>query len=250
MNNEKLQKDGEKAYKILADQLRISTGKAKDMIDRGLVYSHGKKLTIARALMPKDTVFKVEQIQSVQMIFADDNMLVLNKPAFVNSEELELRYGYPLLHRLDRETSGVLILVKNDEFRAKAIKAFKNQQVYKEYLAVVDGIIAEGGIIDAPLKITKGHKAGAVVDKKGDKAITEYEPLAVMGKKTKLKIVIKTGRTHQIRAHLKHLGNPIVGDRNYGGSEAKRVMLHAFKLKLFEYDFTAEEPKEFVNFER
>lgn len=248
MNTEKLKTDGEKAYKLLADQLKISAGKAKEMIDRGLVYSHGKKLTIARALMPKDTLFKVEQIENVQMILADDNLLVLNKPAFVNSEELELRYGYPLLHRLDRETSGVLMLVKNEEFREKAIGEFRNQKVYKEYLAVVDGIIAEGGVIDAPLKITKGHKAGAVVDKKGEKAVTEYEPIAVMGKKTKLKIIIKTGRTHQIRAHLKYLGYPITGDRNYGGSEAKRVMLHAYKLKLFEYDFVAEEPKEFINF--
>jgi 23S rRNA pseudouridine1911/1915/1917 synthase len=248
MNNEKLTKDGEKAYKILADQLKISTGKAKDMIDRGLVYSHGKKLTIARALMPKDTIFKVEQVQSVQMILADDNLLVLNKPAFVNSEELELRYGYKLLHRLDRETSGILMLVKNDEFQERAIKEFRNHKVYKEYLAVVDGIIAEGGVIDAPLKITKGHKAGAVVDRKGESAITEYEPIAVMGKKTKLKIVIKTGRTHQIRAHLKHLGYPITGDRNYGGSEAKRVMLHSHKIKLLTYDLVAEEPKEFINF--
>ena len=248
MNNEKLEKDGEKAYKILADQLRISTGKAKDLIDRGLVYSHGKKLTIARALMPKDTIFKVEQVQDVQMIFADDNLLVLNKPAYVNSEEIELRYGYRLLHRLDRETSGILMLVKNEEFREKAIREFKAQRVYKEYLAVVDGIIAEGGVIDAPLKITKGHKAGAVVDKKGEVAITEYEPLSVLGKKTKLKVVIKTGRTHQIRAHLKHLGKPIVGDRNYGGSEAKRVMLHSYKIKLLDYDFIADEPKEFINF--
>jgi 23S rRNA pseudouridine1911/1915/1917 synthase len=140
------------------------------------------------------------------------------------------------------------MLLKDEEFRAIAIKEFKNQKVYKEYLAVVDGIIAEPGVIDAPLKITKGHRASTVVDKKGESAITEYEPIAVMGKKTKLKIVIKTGRTHQIRAHLKHLGNPIVGDRSYGGSEAKRVMLHAYKLKLFEYDLTAEEPKEFINF--
>lgn len=250
MNEERLIKDGEKASKLLADQLGISTGKAKDMIDRGLVYSHGKKLTIARALMPRDTVFKVEQIEKVQMILADDNLLVLNKPAFVNSEELELRYGYPLLHRLDRETSGVLMLVKNEEFRQKAINEFRNQRVYKEYLAVVDGIIPEGGVIDMPLKITKGSKASAVIDKKGEKAVTEYEPIAVMGKKTKLKIVIKTGRTHQIRAHLKHLGNPIAGDKAYGGSDGKRVMLHSYKIKLLQYDFTAEEPKEFVNFEK
>lgn len=248
MNTDKLKQDGEKAYKILATQLRISTGKAKDMIDKGLVYSHGKKLTIARALMPKDTVFKIEQIADVKKIFEDDNLLVINKPAFVNSEDLELKFGYPLLHRLDRETSGVLMLVKNEEFRAKAIKAFKNHLVYKEYIAVVDGIIPEAGIIDAPLKITKGHKAGAVVDKKGDKAITEYEPLAVFGKKTKLKIIIQTGRTHQIRAHLKHLGNSIVGDKTYGGSDSKRVMLHSYKIKLFDYDFVVEEPKEFSNF--
>jgi len=250
MNNEKLLKDGEKAYKILAAQLNISTNKAKDMIDMGLVYSHGKKLSIARAMMPKDTVFKVEQVEKIEKIFEDANLLVVNKPAFMDSEMVEKKLGVQLLHRLDRETSGVLMLVKDEEFRQKAIAAFRKHEVYKEYLAIVDGIIAEGGVIDAPLKVVKDGKAKAVVDKKGDTSITEYEPVAVMGKKTKLKLVIKTGRTHQIRAHLKHIKFPILGDTNYGGQPSKRVMLHAHKVKIFSYEFVAKEPKEFVNFEQ
>jgi len=250
MNNDKLLKDGEKAYKILAAQLNISTNKAKDMIDMGLVYSHGKKLSIARAMMPKDTEFKVEQVEKIEKIFEDANLLVVNKPAFMDSEMVEKKLGVQLLHRLDRETSGVLMLVKDEEFRQKAIAAFRKHEVYKEYLAIVDGIIAEGGVIDAPLKVVKDGKAKAVVDKKGDTAITEYEPVAVMGKKTKLKLVIKTGRTHQIRAHLKHIKFPILGDTNYGGQPSKRVMLHAHKVKIFNYEFVAKEPKEFVNFEQ
>jgi 23S rRNA pseudouridine1911/1915/1917 synthase len=250
MNNEKLLKDGEKAYKILALQLGISTGKAKDLIDMGLVYSHGKRLTIARAMMPKNTEFKVEQVDKIEKIFEDANLLVVNKPAFVDSETIEKKFGIQLLHRLDRETSGVLMLVKNEEFREKAIAAFRRHEVYKEYLAIVDGLIAEGGVIDVPLRIVKDGKAKAVVDKKGDTAITEYEPVAIMGNKTKLKVVIKTGRTHQIRAHLKHIKFPIIGDTNYGGQASKRVMLHAHKVKMFNYEFTAKEPKEFVNFEQ
>lgn len=237
----------DKASSILAKQLGISGGKAKDMIDRGLVFSHGKKIMIARAMMPVTTEFKVEKLQKPRVIFENNDFIVVDKPPFMTSDEVELAVGATLVHRLDKDTSGVLALAKNEETLKAAIDAFKKREVYKEYVAIVQGVVAEGGVIDVPLLIKKGTNAKATVDKKfGKSAKTIYEPLEMMAKKTKLKVIIETGRTHQIRAHMKFLKHPILGDVNYGGAEAKRMMLHSKVLRLLGKEFTAEEPKDFV----
>jgi 23S rRNA pseudouridine1911/1915/1917 synthase len=237
----------DKAASILAKQLAISVGKAKEMIDRGLVFSHGKKIMIARAMMPITTEFKVERLQKPRVIFENADIVVVDKPPFMTSDEVEEELKATLIHRLDKDTSGVLALAKNEEYLAKAIEAFKKKEVYKEYIAVVQGIVAEGGVIDEPLLIKKGTSARAMVDRKyGKSAKTIYEPLEMMAKKTKLKVVIETGRTHQIRAHMKFLKHPILGDVTYGGAEAKRMMLHSKILRLLGREYTAEEPKDFV----
>ncbi len=237
----------DKAANILAKQLEISVGKAKDMIDRGLVFSYGKKIMIARAMMPINTEFKVEKLLKPRVIFENSDLIVVDKPPFMTSDEVELAVGATLVHRLDKDTSGVLALAKNEETLEKAINAFKKREVYKEYVAIVQGIVAEGGVVDVPLLIKKGSSAKAIVDKKfGKSAKTIYEPLEMMSKKTKLKVVIETGRTHQIRAHMKFLKHPILGDVAYGGAEAKRMMLHSKVLRLLGQEFKAEEPKDFV----
>lgn len=239
--------EGDKAYNILAKQLKISGGKAKEMIDRGLVYYHGKKILIARAMMPLDAEFKVEKLQKPRTIFENDDLIVVDKPPFMTSDEVEVAVGATLVHRLDKETSGVLALAKNEETLKAAIEAFKKREVYKEYIAIVQGVVAEGGVVDVPLLIQKGSNAKATVDKKfGKTAKTTYEPLEMMAKKSKLKIVIETGRTHQIRAHMKFIKHPILGDTLYGGAEAKRVMLHSKTLRLLGHEFSAEEPKDFI----
>lgn len=240
----------EKAYKLLAAQEGISNSEAKSLIDRGLVYVGNSKVMIARGEISPKTVFIVQKIEKIRPIFEDDNLIVVDKPAFVNSDEVERQFkGAQLLHRLDRETSGVLMLVKNEEFRLKAINAFKKDEVYKEYVAWVDGIVSEAFVIDQPL-ITekKGNKAYTKVAKKGKPAITEVSPLEVSAKKTKVQLIIHHGRTHQIRAHMKFAQHPIIGDENYGGRPSKRVMLHAKKVVLMGQTFEAPEPKVFAHF--
>ncbi|MCK4975218.1 MAG: RNA pseudouridine synthase [Sulfurimonas sp.] len=241
----------EKAYKILAIQEGISNSQAKSMIDRGLVYVGNKKVMIARGEIDAKTIFRVEKIEKAKPIFENDDLIVIDKPAYVNSDEIERQFKPAvLLHRLDRETSGVLMLVKNEEFREKAIQEFKKDKVYKEYIAWVEGIITEYTDIDKPILTTKkNNRATSNVSSKGKPARTEVTPDIVSGNKTKVICIIHHGRTHQIRTHLRYIEHPIVGDEQYGGRRAKRVMLHAHKVRLLGMEFVVPEPKAFVHFE-
>jgi 23S rRNA pseudouridine1911/1915/1917 synthase len=241
----------DKAYKLVSLQEGVSNTQAKSMIDRGLVYVGNKKVMIARGELDEKTMFIVQKIEKIRPIFENDDLIVLNKPAFVNSDEIERQFKPAvLLHRLDRETSGVLMLVKNEEFREKAIAEFRKDKVYKEYIAWIEGILSEPIDIDKPiLTQKKNNRATSNVSAKGKPARTEVFPDLVSGGKTKVKCIIHNGRTHQIRTHLRYIDHPIVGDEQYGGRRAKRVMLHAFKVRILGMEFTAPEPKEFINFE-
>ena len=241
----------EKAYKLLAKQEGISNSNAKSMIDRGLVYVGNKKVMIARGEIDERTMFRVIKIEKAKPIFENDDIIVIDKPAYVNSDEIERQFrGTRLLHRLDRETSGVLMLVKNEEFREKAIKEFAQDKVYKEYIAWVEGIVTEPIEVDKPIVTQKkNNRAYSNVSPKGKPAKTEFFPDIVSAKKTKVKVIIHNGRTHQIRVHARYIDHPIIGDEQYGGRRAKRVMLHAHKVRLLGMEFTAPEPKSFKTFE-
>lgn len=236
-----------KAYKLLALQEGISNSQAKTLIDKGLVYIGTRKVLIARGNISDKTKFRVEKIEKTRVIFENKEMIVVDKPAFLSSEEIERQYkDARLLHRLDRETSGVLVLCKNEEFRLKAIEEFKHDRVYKEYIAWVDGMVIEEFEINKPI-VTEKHnnKAKSKISENGKPARTEVFPLMVVNKKSKIKLVIHQGRTHQIRVHLQSENLPIMGDELYGGRKAKRMMLHAHKMKLLGMEFTSPEPKEF-----
>ncbi len=240
----------EKAYKLLALQESISNSQAKTLIDRGLVYVGNKKVMVARGELPLKSTFKVSEVAKVVPIYEDDDLVVVNKPAFLNADEVEHQFpGTQLLHRLDRETSGVLILVKNEEFRHKAISEFKKHNVYKEYTAWVEGMFTEPEVIDKAILTEKRHnKAYSKISPKGKPAHTEVTPLEVVGKYSKVKVVIQEGRTHQIRVHLRSIGYPVVGDELYGAKRSTRVMLHAKKVVLLGKTFVADEPKIFAHY--
>lgn len=236
----------EKAYKILAKQKNISNNEAKELIDSGLVYAKGQKVMIARALMSENTKFSVEEMPKPSVIFEDENLIAINKPAAITSEKISQIYKFPLLHRLDKDTSGVLLLVKNDEFASLAINEFKKMKVEKIYVAAVRGIMSEEVVVNEPI-LTIKNKNGAFskISKDGKEAISEISPLMVVGKKTLVKVAIKTGRTHQIRVHLASLNLPIVGDEKYGKNSANRMFLHAYCITLLDYKFKAPIPREF-----
>ncbi len=241
----------DKAYKLLAKQLEISGKRAKELIDRGLVYVGDRKLKIARATLPSDTKFRVEMPAKIKKIYEDENLLAVNKPAFLDSYEVEaLISGASLIHRLDRETSGVLLLAKNEDFLKKAIESFRNRNVKKFYTAWVEGVVYEEMLIDAPIHTIKGPKSISKINKRiGKEAITIVKPNEVQGKKSKVDIEIKTGRTHQVRLHLAYVGHPIVGDEQYGSpTKSKRVLLHASKVEIFGQEIIAPEPADIIKY--
>ena len=235
----------EKAYKLLAAQENISNNEAKALIDAGVVSASGRKIVVARAQMNVNTTFKVQKIAAPKIIFEDDNILAIDKPAFLTSQSVEERFNFELLNRLDKETSGVLLLTKNDEFRQKAIREFRN--VKKTYIAVLDGIIAEDIVVGSPiLTIKTSGVAFSKISPNGKTALTTITPMMLSGKKTLAKIMITTGRTHQIRVHAKSVNHFVIGDEKYAKNIAKRLYLHSFETEILGYKFRAEIPQDFA----
>lgn len=236
----------EKAYKLLAKQENISNNEAKDLIDAGLVSAKGQILRVARAEMSENTKFSVQKVAKPIIVFENDDILVVNKPPFFVSEKLEKIFKFKLLNRLDKETSGIVLLYKNEEFKERAIKEFKNMRVKKTYIAIVQGIVSEEMEFDEPILTIKG-KTGAFsrISPHGKSAITRIFPLMISGKKSLVKIEIDTGRTHQIRVHLSNAGFGIIGDEKYAKNSSKRMFLHAYELELLDLKFRAKIPNDF-----
>ncbi len=237
----------QKAYKVLALQLGISNKRAKELIDRGLVYIGDKKVKIARGEVKENTKFRVEMPTDIEIIYQDEKIVAVNKPPFIDSYEIESAIdGAKLLHRLDRETSGVLLLSRDESFRERAVEEFRQKRVKKYYTAWVEGVVAEEIIIDEPIFTIKTTKAISKIDKKkGKPALTRVYPDIIQGKKSRVDIEITTGRTHQIRLHLSYVGHPIVGDELYGSkTKSKRVLLHSRAIELLGMKFEAKLPKD------
>lgn len=185
----------------------------------------------------KSTPADVETLK----IYEDDNVLVLNKPVgllsmakgeFTTESTLE-DYGL-LVHRLDRDTSGVVILAKNEATQKMLRNQFQEHRAHKAYYAVVNGRPKlDEAVIDLPLARNLKHPTTFQVDPSGKPAKTIYKVIKTDDKHSLLELKPISGRTHQLRVHLKYLGCPIVGDRVYNKeSAAPRLMLHAAALEI------------------
>lgn len=234
---------GEKAYKLLALQRNISTNKAKDLIDSGRVSIKGKRLLIARTLLPLNTKFEVLATPCV-VIFEDDDILALDKSVGIESYSLLKTYPhYKLINRLDKDTSGVILLAKNEKMRQKAIQAFKQKEVEKMYFALIEGKVYEEINIEKKISTQKDSKAKSHIDNEGLHAQSIVTPLQTFTHTTLVSVQIPTGRTHQIRIHLKSIKHPIIGDIIYNKTsliKAKRLMLHCQKTSLLGYTFESK----------
>lgn len=180
----------------------------------------------------------------VSILYEDDEILVANKPAgmLTDLRALQKALNQPLIlvHRLDKETSGALILAKTPKAKDKMVDLFKVHKVRKHYLAIVDKPLekAEGKIENF---LGKKHSYqgqtiyGAVDEKKGQRAITYWKRLAQCKSASVVLCEPYTGRTHQLRVHLSGMGHPILGDVQYGkkfmsGYKPRRNLLHAYSI--------------------
>ncbi|MCI9016990.1 MAG: RluA family pseudouridine synthase [Clostridia bacterium] len=155
----------------------------------------------------------------------------------------EIRPG--IVHRLDKDTSGIIIVAKNDKAHINLSEQIKNRQIKKTYIALVRGTIKEkSATIDMPIARSTKDRKKMAVDKKGKNAITHFKIEKRYDKYTLLEIDIETGRTHQIRVHMSEIGYPIVGDTVYSNGKNEFGItgqcLHAKKLK-FKHPITQEE---------
>ena len=154
------------------------------------------------------------------------------KGEFTTESTLE-DYGL-LVHRLDRDTSGVVILAKNEATQTMLRKQFQDRKAHKTYYAVVDGRPKlDEAIINLPIARNLKQPTTFMVDPKGKPAETYYKVIRSDGTHSLLELKPTTGRTHQLRVHLKYIGCPIVGDKVYNAeSKGKRLMLHAYSLEI------------------
>lgn len=177
-----------------------------------------------------------------RILFEDDDLLIYNKPAQVTSDAALLKVLKPhgtyfLVHRLDKETTGAIILARTKEIEKQLIDAFRTQDVQKHYVALVDGTPKEmGGTIENRLGKVGGFEGqtlyGKVTSKDGLAAKTVWKLLKSSRNTSLIECSPKTGRTHQIRVHFSQMGHPLIGDYQYGKHfrsklRPKRVMLHA-----------------------
>ena len=166
----------------------------------------------------------------------------------------ELRPG--IVHRLDKDTSGLLLVAKNDASQLALSEQLSARSMEKHYRALVEGNLREdSGRIEAAIARSKKDRKKMAVDEEGREAITEWTVLQRGNGVTLLDVHILTGRTHQIRVHTKHIGHPVCGDPIYGspkGAKVSRLMLHAYSLTFTHprtgerMTFTADLPEEFI----
>lgn len=270
---------------------KISRTAIQRKIEEGTIRVNGEKTKSSYKVTTNDMI-EIQEVEAkeielkaqdipIEIVYEDEDIVVVNKPkglvvhpaignpdgTLVNAimaickETLsgiggEIRPG--IVHRLDKDTSGLLIVAKNDTAHIKISEQIKNHEVRKTYVALVRGRVKENeATINMPIgRSTKDRKKMAVI-KSGKEAITHFKVLKRYEKYTLLEINIETGRTHQIRVHLSQIGYPVVGDYMYSNGKnefgVEGQMLHArrleFKHPITErrMDLIADYPKYFKN---
>ncbi len=210
------------------------------------------------------TNWQAEKI-TIDIVYTDNDLIVINKPAgmithpgaanpnktlanalLFYDKKLKKIARAGIVHRLDKNTSGLLVVARNEKSRQFLIKQLENHSVKREYNAIVYGHIIAGGTIEKPIGRDKNNRIKQAITNSGKKAITHYRVIKKYNDFTLVKLLLETGRTHQIRLHMLSIGHPIVGDDLYsvknkfpkGISEklkttiknSKRQALHAKKL--------------------
>ena len=279
---------GERLDRHLAARLAVSRSRARRRIDEARVRVDDRPAkashplaageTIAADVPPPAADDRVEpEAGDLAVLWADADLVVVDKPAGLTVHPgagratgtlvHRLLHAYPelsgvggpgrpgIVHRLDKDTSGAMVVARNESTHRALARAFASRRVDKRYLAVVHGVPEREGAVDAPIGRHPHERKRMTVRPDGRPARTSWRVLATAPGAALLEVTIETGRTHQIRVHLKHARHPLVGDPLYGearwkglpGSRAQaalrdfhRPALHAWRL-AFPHPATGEE---------
>lgn len=259
---------------LVAALADLSRSQIQQLIGEGAIQINGRASKAGYPLRAGDEIQvnlahlpgRASQVKArslpLEIIYEDEDLLVINKapgmvvhPAPGHSDDTlvnALLAYYPelqvsetdqrpgIVHRLDRDTSGLLIVAKNARAQAALVGQMQRHEIVKRYLALVEGVIAlDQGSIDAPIGRDPRHRQQMAIVATGSReARTHFRVLERFARHTLLLIQLETGRTHQIRVHLKAIGHPVVGDLTYGsgsvirGSQLRRQFLHAYQLQF------------------
>lgn len=281
--------DGRRADVLLAEASGLTRSRVSQLMEEGFARSDGEVIRKAGAKVklgarlvltvppPRPAIPQPEDIP-LDILYQDDDLAVVIKPCgmvvhpaagnedgtLVNAllhhlDHLgsiggELRPG--IVHRLDKDTSGLLLVAKNDAAQLSLSRQLQNREMEKHYRALVEGAPREdAGRIEAPIARSKTDRKKMAVDPDGRDAVTEWTVLERGRACTLLDVHILTGRTHQIRVHMRSIGHPVCGDPIYGqphGLKVPRLMLHAYTLTFTHptthslLTFRAPLPEEFI----
>ena len=274
--------------KFLDQKLEINRSQIKKHIESGNILINGKIVKAGYSLKKGDTItvsfvdeekLLPENID-FDVVYEDEYLAIISKPqdlvvhpgagnksgTLVNG----LLYKFKnlsnpidedrpgIVHRLDKDTSGLMIIAKKDEAYYRLVEMFKNRDIEKHYLAIVHGNIYEDFHVEAPIGRDPNNRIKMKVIQENSKmACTSFHVLKNFNKFTLLDVTLYTGRTHQIRVHLSYVNHPVVGDETYGiknNYKINKQLLHAYKLKFIhpisgeKLEITDEIPKRFNDF--
>ena len=265
----RLESDGRRLDVQLSETAGISRSRAAALMEEGYCLVAGEacrkagtKPPAGREILltvpaPKDAAPQAEDIP-LDILYEDADLAVVVKPRGMvvhpaaghsdgtlvnallgNLDELsgiggEKRPG--IVHRLDKDTSGVMMVAKNDATQAELSRMLKEREIEKHYMALTEGLMKENkGVIEAPIGRSRKDRKKMAVDPEGRPAVTEWQVLAAGRNCSLLDVHILTGRTHQIRVHMRSIQHPVCGDPLYGfekGVKAPCLMLHARSLSF------------------
>ncbi len=276
--------------KFLSSNSSLTRNKATQFISQGKVKVNGIVVKKASNLLTyKDEIIidkreyqtpkkNLVSEYNLKIKYEDDDLLIISKDSGIivhpspNTKAVTivdiLLNLYPkistvgensrpgIVHRLDKGTSGLMVIAKNNLILNSLKDQFKKREVVKEYLAVVNGNTKEKGIINAPIGRHPIDRKKRALISTGKEAHTMYEKICNENKLSLLKVRIQTGRTHQIRVHLSSVGHPVYGDKVYSRKYkniSSRILLHSFRLRFLHpvkknyIDIKDDIPEEFTN---